>query len=226
MQVLYQLKIFTTALFSVSMLGRSLLGTQWISLALLFVGVSLVTFDSSTSASSSEAAADQNVWVGIVAVIISCVSSGFAGVYFEKILKGTESSVWLRNVQLGIFGGSFAFIGMLAYDGPRIRELGFFHGYSPLVFFVVTQQAIGGLIVALVVKYADNILKGYATSLSIIISAIASVFLLGFKLTVLFGAGSVITISAVVLYGYKPTSNTEIKTQKQEKSQKKSETNV
>ena len=32
----------------------------------------------------------------------------------------------------------------------------------------------GGLIVAVVVKYADNVMKGFATSLSIIISAIIS----------------------------------------------------
>lgn len=39
-------------------------------------------------------------------------------------------------------------------------------------------QAVGGLVVAVVIKYADNILKGFATSLSIIVSAIISYFLL------------------------------------------------
>ena len=44
----------------------------------------------------------------------------------------------------------------------------------------VLLQAGGGLLVAMVVKYADNILKGFATSLSIIISCCASYFLFGF----------------------------------------------
>ena len=40
-------------------------------------------------------------FVGVVAVLVACVSSGFAGVYFEKILKETKQCVWIRNIQLG-----------------------------------------------------------------------------------------------------------------------------
>ena len=40
-------------------------------------------------------------FVGLVAVLTACCSSGFSGVYFEKILKGTKPSIWIRNIQLG-----------------------------------------------------------------------------------------------------------------------------
>ena len=40
-----------------------------------------------------------------------------------------------------------------------VFERGFFHGYDGLVATVVFLQAAGGLLVAAVVKYADNILK-------------------------------------------------------------------
>lgn len=40
-------------------------------------------------------------FVGVMAVLMACISSGFAGVYFEKILKETKQSVWVRNIQLG-----------------------------------------------------------------------------------------------------------------------------
>lgn len=43
---------------------------------------------------------------------------------------------------------------------------------------VLYLQALGGLVVAMVIKYADNILKGFATSLSIIISALISYLVL------------------------------------------------
>lgn len=41
-QVTYQLKILTTALFSVLMLRKSLSRVQWVSLLLLFAGVAVV----------------------------------------------------------------------------------------------------------------------------------------------------------------------------------------
>ena len=42
--------------------------------------------------------------VGLLAVLFACFSSGFAGVYFEKLLKGSSTGVWMRNIQLGFFG--------------------------------------------------------------------------------------------------------------------------
>lgn len=71
---------------------------------------------------------------------------------------------------------------------------------------------MGGLIVALVIRYADNILKGYATSLSIIVSAVVSVYLFDFSLTILFMVGTGLTVSAVFLYGCVPRVEEKAKT--------------
>merc|ERR1719187_1728182 len=118
-QVSYQLKILTTAIFSVTMLGRSLSKQHWISLLILFVGVSTVQIqNASKKANVSEA--EQSQIVGLAAVLVSCISSGFAGVYFEKILKGSKGSIWLRNIQLGGFGVIFGLIGMAFNDGAKL----------------------------------------------------------------------------------------------------------
>ena len=42
--------------------------------------------------------------IGLTAIFLSCISSGFSGVYFEKMLKGSKATIWLRNVQLGKLG--------------------------------------------------------------------------------------------------------------------------
>ena len=40
------------------------------------------------------------------------------------------------------------------------------------------NKALGGLMIAVVIKYADNIIKGFASSLSIVFSSLFSYFLL------------------------------------------------
>lgn len=58
---------------------------------------------------------------------------------------------------------------------------------------------------AIVVKYADNVLKGFATSLSILISSLVSWYMfhdLDINAGFLFGA--IVVLSAVFVYGYTP----------------------
>uniref|UniRef100_A0A8C2Q1E8 Solute carrier family 35 member A3b n=1 Tax=Cyprinus carpio TaxID=7962 RepID=A0A8C2Q1E8_CYPCA len=101
-QVTYQLKILTTALFSVSMLGKSLGIYQWLSLVILMTGIALVQWPTEgTSSTKQEDLTAGSQLMGLLAVLVACFSSGFAGVYFEKILKESKQSVWIRNIQLG-----------------------------------------------------------------------------------------------------------------------------
>lgn len=144
-------------------------------------------------------------FVGLMAVLTACFSSGFAGVYFEKILKETKQSVWIRNIQLGFFGSIFGLMGVYVYDGELVSQNGFFQGYNRLTWAVVALQALGGLVIAAVIKYADNILKGFATSLSIILSTLISYFWLqDFVPTSVFFLGAMLVIAATFLYGYDP----------------------
>lgn len=201
------MKILTTALFSVIMLKRQLSKLQWFSLFILFVGVSLVQLLPSGAKPESEVSTEQKPWLGLIAVIISCLMSGFAGVYFEKILKGTPQTVWLRNVQLGILGSVVGTITMYLKDGAKVTEFGFFYGYDYLVWSVICLQSFGGLLVAIVVKYADNILKGFATSASIILSCIASIYLFDFQLSIPFSLGATLVIISVYMYSKYTVNN-------------------
>lgn len=135
---------------------------------------------------------------------VSGVLSGFAGIYFEKMLKGSDVSVWMRNVQLSLLSLPFGIITCFINDGAKIQSQGFLFGYDFFVNYLVVLQAGGGLIVAMVVKYADNILKGFATSLAIIISCVASIYLFNFNLTLQFSFGAFVVICSIFLYGHDP----------------------
>ena len=199
-QITYQLKILTTALFAVSMLGQSITPQKWIALGILVCGIVLVQLPQ-IAANAVHVAG--NPIVGLTAVVAACFMSGFAGVWFEKILKTSKTSVWARNVQLGLIGGSLGLAGAIIKDGAAIRAYGFLQGYSPLVWAVVAQVGLGGLLVAVVVKYADNVQKGFATSLSIVASGLISYFLIPsfvFNPTPIWLAGSALVIFATCLY--------------------------
>lgn len=85
-----------------------------------------------------------------------------------------------------------------------MSENGFFHGYDWAVWLAILLQSGGGLIVAVVVKYADNILKGFATSAAIVLSCIVSIYFFNFQLSLQFVTGATLVIISVYMYGKYP----------------------
>lgn len=199
-QVTYQLKIFTTAVFSVLILKRKLLRHQWIALIILIFGVVLVQFNNSTDKSLSTHP-NQNRIIGLVSALIACCLSGFAGVYFEKILKGAEISIWMRNIQLSLVSIPLGFA-MCITNWEQITTDGFFFGYDSYIIYLIGLQAAGGLIVAMVVKYADNILKGFATSLAIVVACTFSMYFFDFTISIQFVVGTILVMCSIFLYSY------------------------
>lgn len=200
-QVTYQLKILTTAMFSVAMLGKKLNRIKWFSLVLLMFGVALVQIPSGKQTPAAKERKTSSQIIGLVAVLVACLSSGFAGVYFEKLLKGSKVSLWMRNLWLAFYGIIFGVLCVFTNDFHAVREAGFFQGYTKVTWFVIILQAFGGLLVAAVVKYADNILKGFATSVSIVFSSIISYYFIGdFTPSFFFVLGAGGVLSATYLY--------------------------
>ena len=244
-QVLYQLKILITALFSVVLLGRSLAPNRWVALIVLTLGVSIVSLPSSSSSPDSDLRqqysgpsttrlmwnemtdhifprslhelgqatnvlpaaghhvhkrsatyqgidkdlgydSSMNYSLGVSSVLIAAAVSGLTGVYFERILKmsPTQASVWIRNVQLSLYSLVAALLGGIFYqDGDGIREHGFFEGYNWVVWSAIGLQAVGGMVGSLVIRDTDNIAKNFATSISIVVSFLVSVWVFEFEVT-------------------------------------------
>ncbi|KAI0064542.1 hypothetical protein BV25DRAFT_1989825 [Artomyces pyxidatus] len=213
-QVSYQMKILTTAAFSVFLLRRKLSPLKWLALFFLALGVGIVQIQSGAARGliSSEASSDDVhtmvPFKGFVAVAAACFTSGLAGVYFEMVLKNSSGDLWVRNVQLSLFSLLPALVPVFlapspspnapAHSVPSITHL--FANFTPWAWATVLTQVFGGLITALVIKYADNIMKGFATSLSIVISFLASVALFHFRITASFIVGASVVLAATWLY--------------------------
>ncbi|KAI0046134.1 hypothetical protein FA95DRAFT_1494442 [Auriscalpium vulgare] len=215
-QVSYQMKILTTAAFSVVLLRRKLTPLKWLALFFLALGVGIVQIQCGAAthgSSSATVAAGDDVhtmvpFKGFLAVAAACFTSGLAGVYFEMVLKNSTGDLWVRNVQLSLFSLLPALVPVIlapsasplapAHSVPSITHL--FANFTPWAWATVLTQVFGGLITALVIKYADNIMKGFATSLSIVISFLASVALFHFHITVSFVVGASVVLAATWLY--------------------------
>nr|CDJ90364.1 Nucleotide-sugar transporter domain containing protein [Haemonchus contortus] len=226
--VTYQLKILTTAVFTVLVLGRKLSIQQWVSLFFLFGGVAIVQYDTSSEvinattqipavlnnlARPKREVHEQNSILGFIAVLVACCLSGFAGIYFEKILKGSDVSIWIRNIQLALpsifFALLFAFVkdnNAIFADGinPEAVWRRMLFGFDWAVWVTIAISAFGGLVVAVVIKFADNILKAFATSFAIVLNCILAYFLFNFRPTMFFVVGACFVIGAVFVYSIYP----------------------
>eukprot|EP00656_Telonema_subtile_P014014 TRINITY_DN17123_c0_g1_i1.p1 TRINITY_DN17123_c0_g1~~TRINITY_DN17123_c0_g1_i1.p1 ORF type:complete len:370 (-),score=99.42 TRINITY_DN17123_c0_g1_i1:182-1291(-) len=171
--VLVQLKILSTAIAGLVVMNRSYTPTQWRAVLLLVLSSVLVAAREAANAEAAETAgityeSDQiQHTFGVLAVLGEVCGSGFASVYFEKVVKARDTglSIWARNVQL-------AFWSILIFMVMRFKEAAtepkpFLHGWSAMVVALVILGAMGGILVALTIKYADALAKTMAITGSI-----------------------------------------------------------
>lgn len=225
-QVTYQAKLLTTAVLSVTMLKRQYSLKQWLCLVVLGIGVAVVILGESHEAdkgneiSVTEGRAKEDnknpiietpslkLFLGLTSVSVACLSSALAGVYFEKVLKkpATEGmvdrapvSLWMRNIQLAFFSlciGVIQYMGLTGDDSAKP----FLHGFTFWVWVLVGVQACGGLLIAAVIKYADNVLKGMATGVSVCFGSICSMTLFGTTLSRQFFIGASLVLGSVYFF--------------------------
>jgi len=140
---------------------------------------------------------------GLFAVFGVCITSGLAGVYFEKVMKGSPkaTSIWIRNVQLSIYSLFPAFfIGIIFLDGETVAKHGFFAGYNSVVVASILVQTIGAIVAAFAIFYADNIAKNFALSISMVLSSLMSFVFFDSSMSTHFLLGASIVLGSTFIY--------------------------
>lgn len=78
--------------------------------------------------------------MGLFAILFSCLTAGFAGVYFEKMLKdGSTTPFWIRNLQMYFCGVISSAIGCFLVEAKNIQTKGFFFGYNKNVWVITSR---------------------------------------------------------------------------------------
>jgi len=220
-QVTYQGKALVVALFSVVLLQKQIKRAQWLAILIMGLGLAQVQLSNAKESKQSSMgnAEEQNLVKGMAMLLTACCCSGFASVYTEMVFKQVGAavsrepkSVWLQNAQLAgisvaIFAAGFAHETM--YREPSASEVLAgggkswwpLRGFSALAWCLVVSNAVGGLLVALVIKHADNILRSFCSAFATISVAIISMFSFGFDLQPGFVVGALMVLGSSLLYG-------------------------
>ncbi|GFH52302.1 hypothetical protein CTEN210_08778 [Chaetoceros tenuissimus] len=204
-----QLKILTTASFSTLMLNRRYSLTKWRALFTLIIGVLLFSEPIWNTSESLASNKDGNVLLGSAAVLTEVTLSGFASIYFEKVIKTDTSqqlNIWERNFQLAL--GSFpVYLAFMIADGGGEAGLG--GGWSMVTFALGILGAAGGLLVALSIKYGDAILKTLATTGAIILSSVLDHMFLSGPLDTKMVLSGCIVITSIFNYSFDATPQSQ-----------------
>lgn len=208
-QIMGNLKIVTTGILFRLFLKRKLSTLQWMAIVLLAVGTttSQVKGCGEASCDSLFSSPIQGYMLGVLSACLSAL----AGVYTEFIMKKNNDTLYWQNVQLYTFGALFN-MGRLFVDdfrggfesGPWWSRL--FNGYTITTWLVVLNLGSTGLLVSWLMKYADNIVKVYSTSMAMLLTMVLSVFLFTFKPTLQLLLGIIICIMSLHMYFAPPST--------------------
>ncbi|MQL78508.1 hypothetical protein Taro_010943 [Colocasia esculenta] len=202
-QIMGNLKIVTTGILFRLFLRRKLSNLQWMAIIFLTVGTttSQVKSCGETSCDSIFSAPIQGYMLGVLSACLSAL----AGVYTEFLMKKNNDSLYWQNVQLYTFGAIFNMLRLLGDDfrvgfekGPWWQRL--FYGYTITTWMVVLNLGSTGLLVSWLMKYADNIVKVYSTSMAMLLTMVLSIFLFNFRPTLQLFLGIIICMMSLHMY--------------------------
>ena len=195
-QVLINVKIPLTALLMHIFLKKAFNFQQQAALLLLVLGAILSQVSGNTDSTKF---VDISVTGGILISCMVCISS-VAGVFNEYLLKSSSGgSIHWQNVQLYTFGCVFSFIKMALDVGPAWKSL-LFSGFNTFTWLSIANMASLGLATSAVLKYADNMLRSFASVGSVILATILVWWLIESRMTLHFISGAFLSSVSLLLY--------------------------
>uniref|UniRef100_A0A0K0F250 UDP-galactose translocator (inferred by orthology to a human protein) n=1 Tax=Strongyloides venezuelensis TaxID=75913 RepID=A0A0K0F250_STRVS len=224
--VLQQIKILTTAFFTVILLKRKLSTIQWLSMVVLIVGIILVQIKFPNIKNSNTVYNSTNVnntiettshyyplpnpfhippqIIGLIMVLTGTTIAGFVGTFLEKLFKSSVTSIWARNFQLSIFSIPVHLTTAFLSEYNKISTHGLFIGFDYWVILMAFIFGVHGMVVAILLKHASSILKCFASGFVIILTALVSIALFDKWPSYLMIFGTLVIFVAVYMYTQYP----------------------
>lgn len=195
-QVLSQTKLLFTAALMRVVIGKSFSMLQILALALLLSGTVATQL---AEAAGPVLGSSGNVYFGGALTVLSALLAALPNVFYESCLKDPDKDQWVLNIQLTIWISLWIFGLQLWSTG--LPDLGtFFVGFTPLTWVIIFLKTMNCLLVPACLKYADNILYGYAKPLAIILTCVVTAFLTSSAPSAMMVAGVLLVLASMPLY--------------------------
>ncbi|PHH60340.1 hypothetical protein CDD81_1825 [Ophiocordyceps australis] len=186
-----------TAMVMVVGLEAALSRTQWAAVCIQLLGLVLTQYEPSRGATYH--------WNTYLILVAQLVLSALSSVYNQHLLKSTDSSLHADNM---VLYGSGTLINLGCHVLLRLvssSEPGLLQGYNSVgAVLVVLSNVFVGIAMTCVYKYADAVVKCFATAVATGILLYASPLLFGTKLGALALPGTAMVFAASWLYVAKP----------------------
>ncbi|GAX09746.1 hypothetical protein FisN_19Lh215 [Fistulifera solaris] len=181
--VLNQSKTLSAAIFCFLILGQAQSKVQMGALVLLLLAVFVMEVDLTKWLSPtnqkhenedktqrirmSNAQRREYYLLGVIPVLLASAISGLAGALIQRTLQTRDSllfSVELACISIGLLAGELLFV------RPQQPSSTWTTGWSLWTWIPVVTNALGGILVGLVTKYAGAVEKGFALILGMVLS--------------------------------------------------------
>ena len=209
--ILLQLRMVVTGVIYQIVFKRRLTAVQWFSLILITVGC-LVKNSSQFSGGSYSISNFFNYSIVLILVQVFC--SCFAGVYTEFLVKDTGAGVHLMVQNVFMYVDSIVCNLMVLLLVSNNESNSFLENpiqtfsevlLEPLVFMVMFNNALCGIITSLFLKSFNSILKIFASALELVITAIVCLIIFAIPIDSYTVVAIVIVSAATYIYSKSPS---------------------
>ncbi|KAM0324835.1 hypothetical protein ACHAQA_007801 [Verticillium albo-atrum] len=184
---------FITALVMIATLNTKVSRIQWIAIVLQICGLMVTQYSPETGTTYS--------FSTYAILLFQVFLSASSGVYNQALLKTDESSLHADNMILYAAGAVINLLCHVVIRSFKADEPGFFEGYNSFgAFMVIVSNVFIGLAITAVYKYADAVIKCFATAFATGVLLYISPVLFATELSFLVLPGTIVVFAASWLY--------------------------
>jgi len=200
-----QTKTLFAALFVWLFLGRGQSAMQCVALAMLAAATLVLTLSGGTDAEQAQ----NSLTMGIAPIVAASALSGLASALCQRATQavggGTGRNATVFSMELAVYSAAslLVMLGSSGRLGPLLEQ-GAFTAWTPATLIPLSTQALGGMVIGQVTKYAGSVRKGFAVCFGIVVTAFAQNLVYGEALLPKHVVGLVLVIASVWLHASFP----------------------